>query len=93
MLKKKIPKIVLALTCIMVLLMQYSGTLLAATLSHTDRTAKMLISMFYKGEEESSGTLTEEQRRIYDENSYSYFVGGTRVYKIVNDSEDKRFKR
>lgn len=89
MLKKKIPKIVLALTCIMVLLMQYSGTLLAATLSHTDRTAKMLISMFYKGEEESSGTLTEEQRRIYDENSYSYFVGGTRVYKIVNDSEDK----
>lgn len=89
MLKKKIPKIVIALTCIMVLLMQYSGTLLAATLSHSDRTAKMLISMFYKGGEESSGTLTEEQMRIYDENAYAYFVGGTRVYKIVNDSEDK----
>ncbi len=90
MLKKKIPKIVLALTCIMVLLMQYSGTLLAATLSHNPGTKdKFYASIMFKGGEEATGKLTPEQIEMYDETAYSYRIGETRIYKIVQagDSE------
>lgn len=83
MLKKRIPKIVIAFTCIIAILMQYTGTLLAATMSYKDKTAKLRLSIFHEGGEESSGTLNELQQNIYDENPYLYFVGDTRVYKIT----------
>lgn len=83
MLKKRIPKIVIAFTCIIALLMQYTGTLLAATMSYKDTTAKLRLSILHEGGEESSGTLNTEQQKIYDENPYLYFVGDTRVYKLT----------
>ncbi len=86
MLRKRIPKIVIAFTCIVAILMQYTGTLLAA-MSYNDKTAKLAVSILHEGGEESSGTLSSEQQAIYDENSYVYFVGDTKVYKISNEDE------
>lgn len=83
--KKRIPKIVIAFTCIIALLLQYAGTVVMAAMSYTDRTAKLVISPLHEGGEESSGTLTNEQRNIYDEDSYVYFIGNTRVYKISKE--------
>ncbi len=85
MLKRKIPKIVIAFTCIIALLTQYASTIVVAAMSHTDRTAKLVISPLHEGGEESSGTLSDEGKAIYDEDSYVYFIGNTRVYKISKE--------
>lgn len=85
MLKRKIPKIVIAFTCIIAMLTQYVSTIAIAAMSHTDRTAKLVVSLLHEGGEESSGTLSGEQQSIYDEDQYVYFIGNTRVYKISKE--------
>ena len=82
MLKKRFIKIALVLACILTLLMPYT-TVLAASLTHEDKTAELQISIIHEGGEEASGTLTDEQKEFYDESQYAYNVGETRVYKII----------
>lgn len=89
MLKRKLPKIILVLTLILILTIPDTLTLLAAslTLTNTDTTADLQISLFHEGGEESSNTLNEEQRALYDETQYVYNVGTSRVYKIIKKND------
>lgn len=86
MLKKKFLKVALVLACILTLLMPYT-TVLAASLTHEDKTAELQISIIHEGGEEASGTLTDEQKEFYDEAQYAYNVGETRVYKIIEKGD------
>ena len=86
MLKKRFLKIALVLACILTLLMPYT-TVLAASLTHEDKTAELQISIIHEGGEEASGTLTDEQKEFYDESQYAYNVGETRVYKIIEKGD------
>jgi len=70
MLKRKFPKIILVLTCILVLTIPDALTLFAASLNHSDLTTDMQISLFHEGGEEASDTLTPSQREFYDETQY-----------------------
>ena len=87
MLKKRILKVALALACIITLTMPYTTTVLAASLTHESTTAELQISLVHEGGEESSGTLTEEQKEFYDESQYCYDVGTTRVFKIIEKGD------
>ena len=87
MLKKKFLKITLVLFCILTLTMPYTTTVLAASLTHEDTTAELQISIIHEGGEEASGTLTDEQKEFYDESQYSYDIGTTRVYKIIEKGD------
>lgn len=87
MLKKRILKVALALACIITLTMPYTTTVLAASLTHEDTTAELQISLVHEGGEEASGTLTDEQKEFYDESQYSYDVGTTRVFKIIEKGD------
>ncbi len=86
MLKKRFIKIALVLACILTLLMPYT-IVLAASLTHEDKTAELQISIIHEGGEEASGTLTDEQKEFYDESQYAYNVGETRVYKIIEKGD------
>ncbi len=83
MFKKKISKIAFILACIITLIMPYTSTVLAATLTHEDTKVDLQVLSMHKGGEESSNTLTELQEQLYDKNPYGYTVGTTRVYKII----------
>ncbi len=87
MLKRKVLKIALVLACVMVLIMPYTSTVLAATLTHEDTKADLQVLVMHEGGEESSGTLTEEQRKLYDETPYGYRIGGTRIFKIITKGD------
>ncbi len=87
MLKKKVLKIAIVLACIITLTMPYTTTVLAASLTHEDTTAELQISLVHEGGEEASGTLTDEQKEFYDESQYTYDVGTTRVYKIIEKGD------
>ena len=85
MLKKRIIKIVLVLACITTLIAPY--TTVFAQLSQTDTTANLQSLIMHEGGEEASGTLTEEQQQVYDERPHGYEVGGTQVYKIIEEGD------
>lgn len=75
MLKKKVLKIAFVMACILTILMPYTSTVLAAALTSDDVTAELQILTYRQGGEEASGTLTEEQRELYDTTPYAYKVG------------------
>ncbi len=83
MLKKRIIRIAFVLACIVVLLMPYTTTVLAAALTKNDTKADLQVLVVHEGGEEASGTLTDKQREFYDESPYGYRVGETRVFKII----------
>ena len=85
MLKKRISKIILVLACVMVLTAPY--TTVFAKLTQEDTTAELQSLIIHEGGEEASGTLTEEQRTVYDEKQYGYTVGTTPVLKIVEKND------
>jgi uncharacterized repeat protein (TIGR01451 family) len=87
MLKKKIGKIAFVLACIITLIMPYTTTVLAAALTSEDVTADLQVLIMHEGGEESSKTLTDEQRKWYDETPYGYRVGDTRVFKIITKGD------
>lgn len=87
MLKKKFLKIAIAMACIISIAMPYTTPVLAAALTHENTTAELQISIIHEGGEEASGTLTDEQKEFYDESQYSYDVGTTRVYKIIEKGD------
>ena len=88
MLKGKITKIIFVLACIVTLVMPYTSSVLAVKLKETDTKVNLISVNYREGQDESSGTLTEEQRSIYDTSSYEYYVGGEsaadRVLKIAS---------
>lgn len=83
MLKKRIAKIAFVLACVMTMIMPYTSTVLAAALTKDDTKADLQVLIMHQGGEESSGTLTEQQKEYYDEAPYGYTIGDTRVYKII----------
>ena len=87
MFKRRVVKIAFVLTCIMSLLMPYVTPVLAAALTHEDTTAELQVLVVHEGGNESSGTLTDEQKQYYDIAPHGYFVGETRVYKIVQKGD------
>ena len=87
MLKKKIGKIAFVLMCIITIIMPYTSNVLAATLTHEDTTAELQVLINHEGGEESSKTLTDEQKEYYDILSYGYTVGETKVYKIISKGD------
>ena len=81
MLKKKSLKTILILACLLTLIMPYTSTVFAA-ISHKDTEANLqIVDMFPGGE--ASGNLTDEQKAVYDKIPYSYTVGTTHVFKII----------
>ena len=87
MFKKRISKITFVLACIIALLMPYTTPVLAAALKHTDTTADLQVLLMHKGGDESSGTLTEAQRALYDITPYEYKVGDTKIFKIITKGD------
>lgn len=88
MLKKKVLKVSLVLACILAMLMPYSTPVLAAVaLTQESTTAELQINLIREGGEEATGKLTEEQKEFYDESQYCYYVGNTRVYKIIQKAD------
>ena len=90
MLKKKIVKIAFVLACIITMIMPYTSTVLAATLSHEEgNTAELQVRLVHEGGEESGNLLNDAQKAYYDTTPYGYTLKtnledqGTRVYKIV----------
>ncbi len=87
MLKKKFLKIAFVIVCILTLIMPY--TTVFATLTSNDVTADLQILTYREGGNEASGTLTEEQAKLYDTTPYGYKVGTTRVFKIIEKGDTK----
>lgn len=87
MLKKKLLKIAFVMACIVTILMPYTSTVLAAALTSNDVTAELQILTYRQGGDEASGTLTDEQKQIYDTTPYGYKVGDTRVFKIITKGD------
>ncbi|MBQ7411009.1 MAG: Cys-Gln thioester bond-forming surface protein [Clostridia bacterium] len=87
MFKRKVVKITFVLACIMSLIMPYVSPVLAAALTHEDTTAELQVLVVHEGGEESSKTLTDEQKEYYDISPYGYSVGETRVYKIIQKDD------
>ena len=87
MLKKRLSKIAFVLVCVLTLLMPYATPVLAAALKSTDTTAELQVFLMHEGGDESSGTLTDAQRAIYDTTPYEYVVGKTRIFKIVTKGD------
>lgn len=87
MLKKKVLKIAFVMACILTILMPYTSTVLAAALTSDDVTAELQILTYRQGGEEASGTLTEEQRELYDTTPYAYKVGERNVFKIITKGD------
>ena len=89
MLKKKIAKIVLVIACIIALLTPYTSVF--ALVSQEDTTAKLQSILLHEGGEEESGTLTAEQREIYDETQYQYTIGDTIICKIIEEGDNGEY--
>ncbi len=83
MLKKRISKIVFILACIITLIMPYTSTVLAATLTHEDVKTELQVLIMHEGGPEASGTLTESQQQFYDTQPHGYKIGETTIYKII----------
>ena len=86
MLKKKLAKIVLVMACIIALITPYTSVF--ALVSQEDTTVRLQSLIMHEGGEEASGTLTDEQREIYDENPYGYTIGDTIICKIVEEGDN-----
>lgn len=86
MLKKKVLKIAFVMACILTILMPYTSTVFAA-LSKDDVTAELQILTYRQGGDEASGTLTDEQRELYDTTAYGYQVGDKNVFKIITKGD------
>lgn len=87
MLKKKFLKIAFVMACIATLIMPYTSTVLAAALTSNDVTADLQILTYRQGGDEASGTLTDDQKLLYDTTPYGYKVGNTRVFKIITKGD------
>ena len=87
MLKKRIVKIAFVLACIITLIMPYTSTVLAAGLTSKDTTADLQVLIMHQGGEESSKTLTDKQKELYDETPYGYRIGETRIFKIITKGD------
>ena len=82
---KKIGKILLVWLCIVTLLLPFGAEVLAAVALTSETESTQLETIAYReGGPESSGTITSGD---YDENSYSYTIGGTNVLKIVQAND------
>ena len=82
---KKIGKILLVWLCIATLLLPFGAEVLAAVALTSETETTQLETIAYReGGPESSGTITSGD---YDENSYSYTIGGTNVLKIVQEND------
>ena len=88
MFNKKIAKISLVLAVLLTILLPYTTPVFAVTLTKDSQTAKLKILFAHEGGEESSGTLPQELKEIYDISQYEYKVGAKSVYKIVTDDLD-----
>lgn len=94
MLKKKIAKIAFVLACIFTMIMPYTSTVLAATLTHeVGTTAELQVLIVHEGGEESGNILNDAQKDLYDTAPYGYTLKtnlegqGTRVYKIIEKGD------
>lgn len=87
MLKKKFLKIAFVMACIATLIMPYTSTVFAAALTSNDVTADLQILTYRQGGDEASGTLTDDQKLLYDVTPYGYKVGNTRVFKIITKGD------
>lgn len=87
MLKKRFLKIAFVMACIVTLIMPYTSTVFAAALTSNDVTADLQILTYRQGGDESSGTLTDDQKKVYDTAPYGYKVGDTRVFKIITKGD------
>ena len=85
MLKKRIIKIAFVLTCIITLIAPYSTVF--ATLTHEDTTARLQSVIMHEGGEEATGTLTEEQKLLYDTDPHGYTIGSTLICKIIEEGD------
>ena len=85
MLKKRIVKIAIVLACVLTLLTPY--TTVFAMLTQADTTANLQSVIMHEGGEEASGTLTDEQKQLYDENPHGYEVGDTLICKIIEEGD------
>ena len=85
MLGKRIVKITFVLAIVLTLIAPY--TTVFAQLKQTDTTAKLQSLVMHEGGEEASGTLTEEQKKAYDEKQHGYTVGETLVCKIIEEND------
>ena len=82
---KKIGKVLLVWLCIVTLLLPFGAEVLAAVALTSETESTQLETIAYRqGGPESSGTITSGD---YDENSYSYTIGGTNVLKIVQAND------
>ena len=86
MIKSKSKKIILLSTIIFTLVMSNILPVFAAV-THNDAIANLKVLVLHEGGEEASGTLTPEQEDLYDTNPYGYYVGETRVSKIVEEND------
>ena len=85
MLRKKTGKVAIVLACVLTLLAPY--TTVFAGLTKADTTANLQSVIMHEGGEEASGTLTEEQKEIYDEMPHGYEVGDTLICKIIEEGD------
>ena len=88
MFNKKIAKISLVLVILAAILLPYTTPVLAVKLTKDTQTAKLKILFAHEGGPESSRTLPDNLKEIYDTNPYEYKVGTKSVYKIVTDDLD-----
>ena len=79
----KIKKQILSTLCIIILIMQYMPSIFAVQLTKEDTIAEFQSLIIHEGGEEASGTLTDEQKFLYDENQYGYTIGSTPILKIT----------
>ena len=79
----KIKKQILSTLCIIILIMQYMPSIFAVQLTKEDAIAEFQSLIIHEGGEEASGTLTDEQKFLYDENQYGYTIGSTPILKIT----------
>ena len=87
MLKKRISKIAFVLALVISILMPYTTPVIAAALTSKDTTAELQVLIMHEGGDESSGTLTDKQKELYDTTPYGYHVGDTRVFKIITKGD------
>lgn len=85
MLKKRIVKIAFVLALVLTLIAPY--TTVFAQLKQTDTTAMLQSLVMHEGGPEASGTLTEDQKKVYDEAQHGYEIGTTLICKIIEEGD------
>ncbi len=86
MLKKRIVKIAFVLACVITLITPY--TTVFAKLTQEDDTANLQSLIIHEGGEEASGTLTNEQKEIYDTAQHGYTIGDVIICKIIEEGDN-----